>query len=121
MGGEFYIIAAGGKNPEQAYHLLYDMWNWYDGDTSIRDSKELMSWWYRVTAKDPALQDANFNVMFECGAKTTLDLWQSVGVDYGTDAGNGLELLIRGEMTPAQFQETFKQQVQDGLDAYFGG
>lgn len=120
LGGEFYIIAAGGKNPEQAYHVLYDMWNWYDGDTSVRDAKELLSWWYRVTAKDTELQEANFDVMFECGAKTTLDLWQSVGVDYGTDAGNGLELLIRGEMTPAQFQETFKQQVQDGLDAYFG-
>ena len=27
--------------------------------------------------------------------------------------------LIRGEVTPAQFQETYKQQIQDGLDAYF--
>ena len=45
--------------------------------------------------------------------------WLSLGVDYGTDAGNGLQLIIKGEMTPAQFQETFKQQVQDGLDAYF--
>ncbi|MCM1047076.1 MAG: extracellular solute-binding protein [Clostridiales bacterium] len=122
LGGEFYMIAAGGKNPEQAYHVLYDMWNWYDGDTSIRDSKELMSWWYRVTAKDTELQDANFDVMFECGAKTGLDLWESLGVQYQRDGDdkNALEMLINGEMTPAQFQESFKQQVQDGLDAYFG-
>ena len=24
-------------------------------------------------------------------------------------------------MTPAQYQETYKQQVQDALDSYFGG
>lgn len=57
--------------------------------------------------------------MFDAGSITETDFWLSLGVDYGTDAGNGLQLIIKGEMTPAQFQETFKQQVQDGLDAYF--
>ena len=28
--------------------------------------------------------------------------------------------IISGDMTPAQFQETYKQQVQDALDAYYG-
>jgi phage-related protein len=30
-----------------------------------------------------------------------------------------LESVMKGDVTAAQFQETYKQQVQDGLDAYF--
>lgn len=119
LGGEFYIIAAGCKDPVLAYNVLYDMWNWYDGDTSIRDDKKALNWWYAVTAKDTVLQEENFDVMFDCGAHSAVDLWQSLGLDYSTDSKNGLQQIIEGTMTPAQFQETFKQQVQDGLDAYF--
>ncbi len=111
--GEFYIIPAGVVEPEKVYNVLYDMWNWFDGDTSIRDDKKALNWWYGVTAKTEELQNANFDVMKECGANTTFDLWNSMGFDYD------LQSLIKGETTPAQFQETYKQQVQDGLDAFY--
>ena len=113
--GEFYIIPSGIENPELVYNFLYDYWNWMDGDYSLRDSRETLHWWYDVTGRDEEHRVANFNVMNECGAHTQLDLWQSLGFYYDFDA------LTKGEMTPAQFQETYKQQVQDGLDAYFGG
>lgn len=111
--GEFYIIPAGVVEPEKVYNVLYDMWNWFDGDTSIRDDKKALNWWYGVTAKTEELQNANFDVMKDCGANTTFDLWNSMGFTYD------LQSLIKGETTPAQFQETYKQQVQDGLDAFY--
>ena len=84
-----------------------------DGDYSIRDSRETLHWWYDVTGNKEELKEANFNVMQECGNKTQLDLWNSMGISYD------LQSVMKGEVTPAQFQETYKQQVQDGLDAYF--
>ncbi|MBQ7955208.1 MAG: extracellular solute-binding protein [Lachnospiraceae bacterium] len=113
VSGEFYIIPAGVAEPEKVYNVLYDMWNWYDGDTSIRDNRDVMHWWFGVTASKQELRDANFEVMADCGAHTTLDLWNSMGVAYD------LQSIIKGEATAAQFQETYKQQVQDALDAYF--
>ncbi len=113
--GEFYIIPSGIDNPELVYNFLYDYWNWMDGDYSLRDSRETLHWWYDVTGRDEEHRVANFNIMNECGAHSQLDLWESLGFYYDFDS------VTKGEMTPAQFQETYKQQVQDGLDAYFGG
>ena len=112
-GGELYIIPAGVQDPETVVGVLYDYWNWYQDDTSIRDDKQTLNWWYTVTAWEEDLQTANFNVMNACGSKTTFDLWNSMSIGYD------LQGIIRGDVTPAQFQETYKQQVQDGLDAYF--
>ncbi|MDR2044004.1 MAG: extracellular solute-binding protein [Clostridium sp.] len=111
--GEFYIIPAGVGNPELVYNVLYDLWNWYEGDASIRDDEDTGDWWYAVTAKDPQLQDENFDTMFEVGGRETFELWNNLGVEYDFLS------LISGDTTPAQFQETYKQQVQDALDAYF--
>ena len=111
--GEFYIIPAGVEDPQLVYNVLYDMWNWYAGDTTIRDDAETLYWWYAVTDKDPEIQDQNFDVMFDCGSREQFDLWNSIGIEYD------LVSLIEGTVTPAQFQETYKQQIQDALDAYF--
>lgn len=113
VAGEYYIIPNGVKDPETVFNVMSDYWNWYGGDVSVRDDKKTLNWWYTVTAKDEELQNWNFSVMQDCGANTTFDLWNSLGVSYD------LMSLIKGETTPAQFQETYKQQVQDGLDAYF--
>ena len=93
---------------------MYDFWNWFDGDTSIRDDKAALNWWYQENAFEPELQEANFNVMVDCGSRTMTDLWNSMGIGYDFNS------LIAGTVTPAQFQETHKQLVQDGLDSYFG-
>ena len=117
--GELYIIPAGVEDPETVYNVLHDLWDWgrdLDGGTaSLRDDKSALHWWYEVTAWDEELQNHNFEVMNDCGAHITFDLWNSMGVEYD------LSGLIDGTVTPAQFQETYKQAFQDGLDAYFGG
>lgn len=112
--GELYIIPAGVAEPEKVFNVMYDFWDWNDGDTTLRDSKEALNWWFKVTAREEELQNANFAVMEDCGKNTTFDLWQSLGFYYD------LNSIINGTMTPAQFQETYKQQVQDALDAYYG-
>jgi ABC-type glycerol-3-phosphate transport system substrate-binding protein len=111
--GEYYIIPAGVDDPEQVFGVLYDMWNWYDGDTTLRDDPEANAWWYGVTGKTEEIQNHNFDIMFEVGSRETFELWNNLGVEYD------FKPLIGGSMTPAQFQETYKQQVQDALDAYF--
>lgn len=119
-GTSYYIIAAGSKNPGTAYNVLADFFNWYHDDISVRDDKATLNWWYTENAYTPELQDENFNVMFDAGSHSTVDFWNSLDRDmYSTDAGNGLQLLMKGEMTPAQFQESFKQKVQDALDATY--
>ncbi len=113
VAGACYIIPTGVQEPELVFNVLYDMWNWFDGDTSQRDNKAALNWWYLTTGKTADYQNANFAVMQECGSKTTFDLIWTLGVNYD------LQSLIKGEMTPAQIQETHKQEVQDGLDAYY--
>ena len=109
-----FIIPAGVAEPEKVFGVMYDFWNWMDGDTSLRDDKAALNWWYNENAFDPALQEENFNVMQYMGTRTTFDLFQAIGVAYD------LNSIINGTMTPAQYQETYKQQVQDALDNYFG-
>ena len=110
-----FIIPAGVQEPEKVFNVMYDFWNWFDGDTSIRDDKAALNWWYVETAFETELQEQNFAVMEYMGSRTTFDLFQAIGVGYD------LNSIINGTMTPAQYQETYKQQVQDALDSYFGG
>lgn len=111
--GEYYIIAKGVKDPETVYQVLYDMWNWYDGDTSVRDDEETLAWWHNVTAKDEKLCKENFDIMYDIGSKETFELWNSLGIGYDFSG------IIRGEVTAEQFQEMYQNQVQDALDVYF--
>lgn len=111
--GEYYIIANGVENPEIVFNVLYDMWNWYDGDTAIRDDEETLRWWYKVTAKDEALQKENFEVMYDVGSREKFELWNSLGIGYDFSG------ILSGDVTPEQFQEMYRNQVQDALDLYF--
>lgn len=112
--GAFWMIPNGVEDPKFVYNVFEAVSNWYHDDVSIRDDKETMWWWYAVTAGDEDLQEENFQVMFDMGTREQFDLWDSVNVEMD------LESLIRGDMTAAQMQETYRQQYQDGLDGYFG-
>lgn len=112
--GSFWMIPNGVEDPKLVYEVFEAISNWYHDDVSIRDDKETMWWWYAVTASDEDLQEENFDVMFDLGTREQFDLWDSVNVEMD------LESLIRGDMTAAQMQETYRQEYQAGLDAYFG-
>ena len=110
--GEFYIIPAGVEDPELVYNVLYDMWNYSEGKPET-DQRESLFWWYLVTGKEENLQNENFDVMSYVGSREVFDIYNNLGFGYDFNS------LINGTVTPAQFQETYKQQVQDALDAYF--
>lgn len=110
--GEYYIIPQGVKDPQMVYQVLYDMWNWYGGDVSVRDDEAALFWWYAVTAKDEQLQKENFDTMYEIGSRETFELWNSLNIGYDWSG------LVRGEVTPIEFQESYKHQIQEALNTY---
>ena len=116
VDGNFFVIPASYSDEEalRIFNFLYDLYNWYDGDTTLRDDPATANWWYNETANKEELKSANFEVQNYCLGKPGVELWESLGTEMD------LEKIILNEMTPAQFQETYKQQVQDALNATFG-
>lgn len=112
--GSFWFIPVGVEDPVRVYNAFEALSNWYLDDVSIRDDQETMWWWYATTASDPDLQVENFETMFEIGSREQFDVYQSLGVAWD------LEALVFGTMTAAQFQETYRQEFQAAIDAYFG-
>ena len=109
-----YMIPVGVEDPELVFNVLYDLLNWFNGDLSIRDDDEALGWWYGVTAKDLDLQEWNFEVMYKMGTRQQLEMVNNLGFEMD------LVGLMNGNYTVAQFQETYKQQVQDALDQLMG-
>jgi len=124
IGSTGYMLPVGIEDPELVFNVLYDILNWYDYDPNnpdsddealdIRDNEEALSWWYGVTAKDIDLQEYNFNVMYEMGLKTQFDMVNNLGVSLEITA------LVNGDYTVAQYQEMFKQPIQDAITAIMG-
>ena len=114
IGGSFWFIPVGVEDPVLVYNVFEMLTNWYCDDVGVRDNIETMWWWYASTAKDEELQYSNYDVMFDIGSREQFDLYQAMGVGYD------LEALINGTMTASQFAETYKNEFQAALDAYFG-
>ena len=104
--GAAYFIAKGVEDPYLVYSVFQDYKDYYGDDFELRDY--VNDWWH-----NNALTEDNYNVMYYCGEKTGIDLWNAIGVDYQ------FPLLLKGEQTAAQFQETNKQLVQTALDNMF--
>lgn len=113
MSGAFYIIPKGVEDPATVYNFIYDYFNWYDGDVTVRDNPETLQWWYSSTARSEEEQNNNFDVMYYCGTHGVIDPWDSVNVEMD------LTSLITGAITPSELQETYKLQYQDALDTIF--
>ncbi len=113
-GTRLYIIPTGVEDPLTVINFLYDWWNWYEGDTAWRDDPATKTWWINASARTDELRQRNWQTQLEIYARPTLDLWNSMGVSYN------LWELMDGTVTPAQFQETHKQEVQDALNQTLG-
>ena len=104
--GAAYFIPEGVEDPYLVYMVFQEYKDYYGDDFDQRDY--VNDWWH-----NNALTEANYDVMYYCGEKTGIDLWNAIGVDYQ------FPLLLKGEQTAAQFQETNKQLVQTALDNMF--
>lgn len=110
ISGNFFVIPANVSDPETVVNFLYDLYNWFDGDTSLRDDPATANWWYNETGKVDEINEANFDVQKYCLNHPGIEMWDSLGLSMN------LEEIILNESTPAQFQETYAQEVQAALD-----
>jgi ABC-type glycerol-3-phosphate transport system substrate-binding protein len=104
--GNAWMIPSGVEDPELVYNVFYDWQNWYHGDTTLRDGD--MTWWQSC-----AVTEENFEVMEYIGSKGSFDLWDSLGLDWD------YTLLLKGDITASEFQDKYKQSVQDALDSFY--
>ncbi|MBQ8596878.1 MAG: extracellular solute-binding protein [Lachnospiraceae bacterium] len=104
--GNAWMIPAGAEDPELIFNVFYDWQNWYHGDVDLRDGD--LTWW-----EDCAVTEENYAVMEYMGQRGAFDLWNALGLEWDWSA------ILTGEMTAAQFQETYKQNVQDALDSFY--
>ncbi len=104
--GNAWMIPTGVENPELVYNVFYDWQNWYHGDTDLRDGD--LTWW-----EDCAVTEENYEVMEYLGSRGGFDLWNSLGLTWDWAE------LLNGTMTAAQFQESYKQNVQDALNSFY--
>lgn len=106
--GNAFMIPVGVDDPELVYQVMEDWANWYHDDIAYRDND--LTWW-----EDCAMTEENYAMMEFTGSRDQFDLWNNLGLEWGNDWVK----ILNGEMTPAQFQETWKQPVQDALDNYY--
>ncbi len=112
-GNSYYCIPVGVEDPELVFNVFYDYQNWFHDDTTLRDDPETNHWWIEETGRTPEFQDYNYEVQLEMLTRQQVDMYESLNVSL-----DWLQL-INGEQTVAQFQETYRQQFQDALDAIF--
>ncbi len=101
------MIPTGVKDPELVFTAFQDWQNWYHGDTDWRDGN--MTWW-----EDCAITEENLEVMGYLGSREGIEIYGALGEDLITWSD-----LLDGVNTPAQFQEIYKQPIQDALDGFF--
>lgn len=104
--GNAWFIPTGTEDPYFVYKVFYDWRNWYHDDIELRDAD--MTWW-----EDSAQTEENYAVMEYLGSRGAFDLWNALGIEWDFTE------ILNGTMTAAQFQQTWKQSVQDALDNYF--
>lgn len=105
--GNAWMLPAGVKDPELVFAVFQDWQNWYHGDTELRDGN--LTWW-----EDCAMTEENLEVMGYLGTNDGVELYNALGNDLITWSD-----LLDGVNTPAQFQEIYKQPIQDALDGFF--
>ena len=110
--GNAYFIPTGVEDPAFVYEVFEAWQNWYQDDYDYRDSD--LTWWEDACGDERSYEVSQYIGGVQGGE---FDLWNALGLDWDWSA-----LLGVGDtpMTAAQFQETYKQAVQDALDAYFG-
>lgn len=103
--GSAWMIPADVEDAEFVYNVFEDFTNWYHDDTSLLGN---LTWW-----KESAVTEENYAVMEYLGSRGGVDVWSSLGLEWDWTQ------LMNGGMTAAEFQETYKQSVQDALYGFY--
>jgi len=106
--GTWYFIPAGVQDARLVYDVLFDWVNWYDWDTESGDDRD----WSRSMY----MSERNFNYAAMMASRPGLDLWDSLGKDFGF----GLSDMLAGRALPGEISEAYSDQYQQSLDRFFG-
>jgi len=115
--GSYYIIPAGTEDAQQVYCVMYDFFNWYAGDTTLRDDDE----WYR----NWTYTDANFEVLKSMADEAkdyTMELWDQVPYDEALTIRAIIETGNSPDFQPidvSTFVEANKNRVEDYVNKLF--
>jgi hypothetical protein len=129
--GNYWGIPRGIENPADVFEAYFDLVNWYNFDYSntfnydiIDDDDVPMSWneqvFRSVARTNWELADNNIRFIEMMMNVVTFDPYGSLNID--TELGGiSLDAIIQGDVTPAQWVETFKQPVEYELRRIYGG
>jgi ABC-type glycerol-3-phosphate transport system substrate-binding protein len=126
--GNYYLIPRGVEDPAQVYQAFFDLRNWYGGVWTntrtfdvIDDDDESVSWGeqqYLAAARgNTVLGENNVRLTNWMKHRASFDPWEGlIPIISAAEVGSfSMEYLMLGDFTPAQFQETFKQSVENAL------
>ena len=106
--GLWYFIPRGVEDARLVYDVLFDWVNWYDNDTLLGADND---WSRRMY-----MNDRNFGYAAMMASKPGLDLWESLGRDFGF----GIADLLAGRALPIDIVNEYSDQFQQALDQFFG-
>ncbi len=117
--GTYYMIPKGCKDPSLTFNVLKDYFNWYNGDTQLRDSSTIEYAEKWIGGKEGS--ELNYEVLVDA-ANEPYDF----GTELYSDAleskfaeGYRIHDMICGNCEVSQVVESNKNIVQDYLNEYF--
>ncbi|GHV38510.1 hypothetical protein FACS189490_00570 [Clostridia bacterium] len=124
--GNFYLIPKGVEDPATVYQAAYDYWNWYNDDYQNTKGYDVIdpddvpiSWnqqqFISAAHGNEGLGENNARLADIAGHSLSFDPYASLSIKDSDGNNFDLPTVLKGEMTPAQFVETFKQPLEDQL------
>ncbi|GHU74729.1 hypothetical protein AGMMS49992_17060 [Clostridia bacterium] len=108
LTGNVFLIPKNCDDPYRVYMMLKDTIDWFQGDVDLRDGD--LDW-----LADQLEGEENMEITLDMSSRLNFDIWNSIN-EGGTFS---IVPMTRGEQTPAQVSEAYKNFYQAQLDAYF--
>ena len=102
-----YFIPVGVEDATIVYEIFEELNNWFYGDTTYRDDPA----WFEYRFVD----DAQLELGYTEGYKAGSDMFKSVSGSPVDEVFH--KVIVNREMSVSQAVESYKQQMQDALDA----
>ena len=106
--GLWYFIPRGVEDARLVYNVIFDWLNWYDGDMDLGADTNWSQSMY--------MSSRNFGYASSMAARPGLDLWESLGSEFGF----GITDLLSGSADPADIAEQYGELFQQALNRFFG-
>ena len=130
VSGNYYMIPKGVEDPAFVYKVFCELRDWYGGDYENTKAYDVLdpddvplTWSEQIMIAaahgNEQLADNNVRLYNMAMQKVSFDPWESMGINAGDSGDFSMVPIMNGEMTPAQFQETFKQPLAFALETVY--